>query len=71
MRRNSWLWYFFRGYRDGLDGTPYRQAPGPHPPPVPDELLSEVWKGYLAGWRAGIRDWAARTLREVRVNARR
>lgn len=45
-----------RGYADARDGTPYNRSPEPDMPQVPREMLSQDWKDYWAGWKAGIND---------------
>jgi len=51
-----------RGYADARESVEigrealYKRAPGPEPPELPRENMSEEWQLYLEGWDSGIAD---------------
>ena len=53
MIRKDWLCC---GYADAQEHTIYKRAPGPEPPALPLEHLSEDWQAYFEGIQAACND---------------
>ena len=67
MTHKDWLCC---GYADAQEHTIYKRAPGPEPPELPLEYLSDDWQAYFEGIQAACNDTMATALRRPK-NAHR
>lgn len=63
MKYRDWV---LCGYKDAQEKEPYKRSPSPNPPELPNEYLPEEWQAYFEGWNAGVKDGAARIMRNTK-----